>query len=182
LTVYHNSCYVFGDELINSDTHPEFLMIRSTTPADTTALLTLAEASGLFESAQIGELSAMLSDYFDSENHDDRFWLTDDDKGIVGVAYAELERMTEGTWNLQLIAIHPDRQGQGRGKQLLREVEQVVIQRSGRVLLVETSGMPDFDRVRSFYDHCGYEAEARIRDFYKAGDDKIVYRKALTTH
>jgi ribosomal protein S18 acetylase RimI-like enzyme len=81
---------------------------------------------------------------------------------------------------LQASAIHPDRQGQGRGKQLLREVEQVVTQRSGRVLLVETSGMPDFDRVRSFYDHCGYEAEARIRDFYKAGDDKIVYRKALT--
>jgi hypothetical protein len=39
--------------------------------------------------------------------------------------------------------------------------------------------MPDFDRARSFYDHCGYEAEAHIRDFYKAGDAKIVYRKAL---
>jgi ribosomal protein S18 acetylase RimI-like enzyme len=161
-------------------THPEFAMIRSTTTADTTALLTLAEASGLFESEQVGELSEMLSDYFDSENHDDRFWLTDDDNSVVGVAYCELERMTEGTWNLQLIAIHPDRQGQGRGKQLLREVEQAVTQRSGRVLLVETSGMPDFDRVRSFYDHCGYAAEARIRGFYKAGDDKIVYRKALT--
>jgi ribosomal protein S18 acetylase RimI-like enzyme len=155
-------------------------MIRSTTSADTTALLALAEASGLFESAQIGELSAMLSDYFDSEHKPDRFWLTDDDNGIVGVAYGELERMTEGTWNLQLIAIHPDRQGQGRGKTLLCEVEQTIAKNGGRILLVETSGMPDFDRVRSFYDHCGYEAEARIRDFYKAGDDKIVYRKVLT--
>ncbi len=75
-------------------------MIRSTTTADTTALLTLAEASGLFESEQVGELSEMLSDYFGSENHDDRFWLTDDDNSVVGVAYCELERMTEGTWNL----------------------------------------------------------------------------------
>jgi hypothetical protein len=39
-------------------------MIRSTIPADTTALLALAEATGLFESAQIGELSEMLSDYY----------------------------------------------------------------------------------------------------------------------
>jgi GNAT superfamily N-acetyltransferase len=154
-------------------------MIRSTIPADTTALLALAEATGLFESSQIGELSDMLSDYF-SRDHADRFWLTDDDEGIVGVAYCELERMTEGTWNLQLIAIHPDRQGQGRGKTLLREVEQTIAKNGGRILLVETSGMPEFDRVRSFYDHCGYAAEARIRDFYQAGDDKIVYRKALT--
>jgi ribosomal protein S18 acetylase RimI-like enzyme len=80
-----------------------------------------------------------------------------------------------------LVAIAPDRQGQGRGRKLLHEVEQTVANKGGRMLLVETSGMPEFDRVRSFYDHCGYEAEARIRDFYKVGDDKIVYRKALAT-
>ncbi len=108
-----------------------------------------------------------------------RSLITDDDNGVLGVAYCELERMMQGTWNLQLIAIAPDRQSQGRGKQLLHEVEQAVTERSGRVLLVETSGMPEFDRVRSFYDRCGYESEARIRDFYKAGDDKIVYRKTL---
>jgi ribosomal protein S18 acetylase RimI-like enzyme len=160
-------------------THLEFEMIRSIIPADTAALLTLAEASGLFEPEQVGELSEMLADYFDNDDNSDRFWLTDDNSGVLGVAYCELERMTEGTWNLQLLAIAPDRQGQGRGKQLLHEVEEAVTERSGRVLLVETSGMPEFDRVRSFYDRCGYEAEARIRDFYKAGDDKIVYRKAL---
>jgi ribosomal protein S18 acetylase RimI-like enzyme len=49
----------------------------------------------------------------------------------------------------------------------------------GRVLLVETSGTPDFERTRAFYRKCGYEEEARIRDFYQAGADKIVYRKAL---
>jgi GNAT superfamily N-acetyltransferase len=155
------------------------MMIRSTTPTDMTALLALAEASGLFESEQFGELGDMLSDYFD--NPGDRFWLTDEDNDVLGVAYCELERMTEGTWNLLLIAIAPDRQGQGRGRKLLHEVEQTVTNKGGRILLVETSGMPEFDRVRSFYDHCGYEAEARIRDFYKIGDDKIVYRKALAT-
>ncbi|MEG5000657.1 hypothetical protein [Microcoleus sp. B4-D4] len=53
--------------------------------------------------------------------------------------------------------------------------------RGGRVLLVETSGLPEFDRVRSFYRKCGYDEKARIRDFCKAGDDKIVYRKAIDT-
>lgn len=154
-------------------------MIRSTTPDDTIALIALADATGLFQPNQLEELGEMLSDYFGG-NSDDRLWIADDDNGAVGVAYCEMERMTDGTWNLQLIAIRPDCQGQGRGATLLRYVEQTLTVRGGRVLLVETSGLPDFERTRAFYRKCGYDEEARIRDFYKAGDDKIVYRKALS--
>ncbi len=163
-------------------------MIRPTMPDDTTALIALADATGLFQPKQLEELGEMLSDYFGGSSDSDslrdgkaeRFWITDDDNGVVGVAYCEMERMTDGTWNLQLIAIRPDRQGQGRGATLLRYVEQTLMAYGGRVLLVETSGLPDFERTRTFYRKCGYDEEARIRDFYKAGDDKIVYRKALS--
>lgn len=154
-------------------------MIRSTTPDDTIALIALADATGLFQPNQLESLGEMLSDYFGG-NSDNRLWITDDDNGAVGVAYCETERMTDGTWNLQLIAIRPDCQGKGRGTTLLRYVEQTLTVRGGRVLLVETSGLPDFERTRAFYRKCGYDEEARIRDFYKAGDDKIVYRKALS--
>ena len=85
----------------------------------------------------------------------------------------------EGTWNLYLIAVHPDRQKQGRGKALLRHVEQMLVERGERVLLVETSGTDDFDYVREFYRKNSYEEEAQIREFYAAGVDKIVFRKAL---
>ncbi|MHC0067529.1 GNAT family N-acetyltransferase [Nostoc sp. UIC 10890] len=161
-------------------------MIRPTIPDDTTALIALADATGLFEPNQLEELGEILSDYFGGSSDSDslrdgkRFWITDDDNGAIGVAYCEMERMTDGTWNLQLIAIQPDRQGQGRGATLLRYVEQTLIRRGGRILLVETSGTPDFERTRTFYRKCGYEEEARIRDFYQAGADKIVYRKALS--
>jgi ribosomal protein S18 acetylase RimI-like enzyme len=156
-------------------------MIRSTAPDDTIALIALAEATGLFEANQLDEVSEMLADYFATNSDSDRFWITDDDCGPVGVAYCELEPMTDRTWNLQLIAILPDRQGQGRGATLLRYIEQTLRARGGRVLLVETSGLREFDRVRAFYRKCGFDEEARIRDFYKAGDDKIVYRKAIDT-
>lgn len=155
-------------------------MIRPTTPDDTAALIAIAEAIG-FEPNEIEELSEMLTDYFGGSSDSDRFWITDDDNGPVGVAYCEPERMTDRTWNLLLIAVRPDQQGQGRGTTLLRYVEQTLTARGARVLLVETSGLPDFERTRAFYRKCGYDEEARIRDFYKAGDDKIVYRKALAT-
>ncbi len=155
-------------------------MIRPTKPDDTTALIALAEATGLFPPSQLEELGKMLANYFDGNSDSDRFWLTDEDNQPVGVAYCELEPMTHQTWNLRLIAIQPDRQRQGRGTLLLRYIEQKLIARGGRLLLVETSGLPDFERTRSFYGKCGYNKEARIRDFYEAGDDKIVYRKVLT--
>lgn len=154
-------------------------MIRPTTPNDTNALLTLAEATGLFESNQIEELALMLNQHFSNETDSQGVWLIDYDNEPVGVAYVAPERMTDGTWNLYLIAIHPDHQKQGRGAVLLRYVEQMLAERGERVLLVETSGTHDFEYVRAFYRNNGYAEEARIRDFYTDGVDKIVFRKLL---
>lgn len=155
-------------------------MIRPIAPDDTTALIALAEATKLFGPHETEELALMLADHFSDETNSQDIWIADDDNGLVGVAYVAPERMTEGTWNLYLIAVHPDRQRQGRGAALLARVEQMLAQRGERVLLVETSGLESFEYVRSFYRKSGYDEEARIREFYKAGEDKIVFRKALT--
>ncbi len=154
-------------------------MIRPTTPDDTTALLALVEATGLLQPHETQELAQMLAEYFTNETDSQDLWLTDDDNGPVGVVYVAPERMTEGTWNLYLIAVHPDHQKQGRGAALLAYVEQMLTERGERILLVETSGLESFESVRAFYRKSGYDEEARIREFYKAGNDKIVYRKAL---
>ncbi len=154
-------------------------MIRLTIPHDTSALLALAEATGLFESNQIEELAQMLNQHFSNETDRQGVWLTDYDNEPVGVAYVAPERMTDGTWNLYLIAIHPNHQKQGRGAVLLRYVEQMLAERGERVLLVETSGTDDFEYVRAFYRNNDYVEEARIRDFYTDGVDKVVFRKSL---
>ena len=101
-------------------------MIRLTRPNDKTDLIILAEASGLFEPSQTEELATMLDQHFSRESESQALWFTDDGNGIVGVAYVAPERMTEGTWNLYLMAIHPDCQRQGRGAALLRYIEQVL--------------------------------------------------------
>jgi ribosomal protein S18 acetylase RimI-like enzyme len=63
----------------------------------------------------------------------------------------------------------------------MRHVEQNLVARGGRMLLVETSGLSGFENTRAFYKKLGYDEEARIREFYQAGEDKIVFRKVLAT-
>ena len=46
-------------------------------------------------------------------------------------------------------------------------------------MLVETSALPAFARTRAFYRTNGYVEDARIREFYAPGEDKVVFCKAL---
>lgn len=149
--------------------------IRPVKAADMTALKAVIDATGLFPSHLLDD---MLAGYFEGDAADD-IWLTIDQSDPVAVAYCSPERMAQGTWNLYLIAIHPASQGRGHGTALLRHIEAALAMRGERILLVETSGLPSFERTRAFYRKNGYTEEARIREFYQSGEDKVVFRKAL---
>jgi GNAT superfamily N-acetyltransferase len=150
--------------------------IRPVTRGDMPGLKAVVGANGLFPPGVLDDMTAIYS----SGDGPDDFWLTaDDGGGPLAVAHCAPERMTQGTWNLLLVAVRPPRQGQGVGAALVRHVEDALKARGERVLLVETSGLPDFERARAFYRRLGYDEEARIRGFYRAGEDKVIFRKAL---
>ncbi len=154
-------------------------MIRPITRDDTLAVMSLAEASGLFRPHELEEVGGGLADYFDGDQERTHFWLADDDDGLVSVAYCAPEAMTDGTWNLLFIAVRPDRRGRGYGAALVSHVEKILMERGERVLLVETSGTDALAPTRTFYLKHGFDEEARIREYYGVGDDKVIYRKAL---
>ena len=155
-------------------------MIRPATQDDITNLLALAEATGLFQTDELDDLNGMLSEHLSHGSEGENCWIADDEDGLVGAAYYAPEQFAEGVWNLYFIGVHPQQQGNGRGTALLSYVEKDLAARGERLLLVETSGLDNFELTRTFYRKNSYEEEARIRDFYKTGDDKIIFRKALT--
>ncbi len=154
-------------------------MIRSIQAEDTEALLALCTAIGLFQPHELEVLGSMLDEYFQGTLGEDHVWLTDDDDGLKAVAYYAPEKFADRVWNLYLIGVHPDQQRDGRGSTLLQHVEESLAARGERILLIETSGQGSFARTRAFYRKNGYSEEARIRAYYGAGDDKVIFRKAL---
>jgi ribosomal protein S18 acetylase RimI-like enzyme len=155
--------------------HQQSFRIRAVVPEDLPALKKIIQANDMFPPELLDD---MISGFFEGTS-ESGFWLTIDEPKTAAVAYCAPEPMTNGTWNLYLIAVDPNHHGKGIGAALMKHIEERLAAEGVRILIVETSGLERFTRTRGFYQFLGYEQEARIRDFYDAGDDKIVFRKAL---
>lgn len=155
-------------------------MIRPTTTDDTETLVQLAAGTRVFKPMEIETLREVFNDYF-KENRDlgHRAFTMLDGERIVAFSYHAPTPMTENTWHLYWIAVDAGIQARGFGATLLRFVEDDIRQRGGRVLFIETSSLPHYEKTRHFYLKCDYETEATLRDFYAAGDHMVVFRKSL---
>jgi ribosomal protein S18 acetylase RimI-like enzyme len=87
--------------------------------------------------------------------------------------------LTEAVYDIYWIVVHPAHWGQGTGSSLLRQAEGELAQRQARLLLIETSSMPPYGIARAFYGKHGYREQARILDYYRRDDHKIIYGKSL---
>ncbi len=87
--------------------------------------------------------------------------------------------LTAGTFDLYWIVVDPRAQARGYGRQLLRGAEEDVARRGGRLLLIETSSQASYDKTIRFYERNGCRLEARIHNFYRPGDDKLVFAKDI---
>ena len=151
------------------------LSVKPTTAADIPALQTVLDDTGLFPSDLLRE---MMEPYLNGQS--EAFWLSCHNKDVaVGFAYTRPEELTQGTWNILALAVRPELQGQGCGTALVTGVEEHLRQRGQRMVIVETSSAHAYSTARRIYASLGYEEEARIRDFWDKGDDKIVFRKVL---
>ncbi len=88
--------------------------------------------------------------------------------------------LTQGVYDLYWIVTDPAVQGKGFGRRLMEHVEQDIVKRGGRMLLIETSSQETYAPTIRFYERGGYELAARIKNFYRIGDDKLVFLKELT--
>lgn len=151
------------------------LTIRPAERQDIPAIKSVAENAELFPPEMLED---MISAYLDQISNDVWFVALAGDR-LVGFGFCEPERMTSGTWNLLAIGVLDDWRGRGVGAAMMRQLEDRLRATGERILIVETLGTPAFERTRSFYRTNGYVEEARIREFYEPGGDKVVYWKHL---
>jgi len=87
--------------------------------------------------------------------------------------------MTQGTFDLYWIAVDPDFQKQGVGSHLLDFLRKGVNKLKGRMILADTSSIPQYERTKKFYLKNGFQEVARIPDYYHPGNDRMTFCKKL---
>ncbi len=159
------------------------LNVRAATPPDASTIKQLALDNGMFALDELGDFDEMLTGYFDGTLPEHRWIVAVDDRDVVvGAAYVAPEPFADRMWNLYFIATDPERHGSGAGTALLGSIEAELSHAgpaSARTLIVDTSSVDGYEGARRFYAQRGFVEEARVRDFYGPGDDKVTFWKPI---
>ena len=152
------------------------IIIRNITKSDIPELKQLLDTIELFPSDMLDD---MVADYFSNLDTQEIWYTATEENKPISIGYCTPEILTEGTYNLYAIGVKSEIQGKGIGSQMMDHLEIRLREQGHRILIVETSGAPEFHLTRKFYEKLGYHKEAVIRDFWREGEDKIIYRKKL---
>ncbi len=154
-------------------------MIRPMQASDKAPVLGLIRATGFFTADEVGVAEELMDVYLDRPDQKDYgvVVVEGDDGAPAGYMTWGPTPLAEDAYDLYWMAVAPSEQGKGRGKELVRWLEAEVGRRRGRLIIIETSSQPKYHGTRQFYIDLGYKEVARIPDFYRAGDDRVIYAK-----
>jgi ribosomal protein S18 acetylase RimI-like enzyme len=156
-------------------------MVRPLTNADRELVIDIIKATRFFVPDEIKVAEELIDIYLSQPGQQDyQIVVAEDGKGkVTGYMTYGPTPLTEGTWDLYWIAVSPEVQGQGYGQLLVRYLENEVKKKGGRLVMIETSSQPKYLPTRKFYEKLGYREMARIPDFYRPGDDRVIFGKYL---
>ena len=147
------------------------MIVEPAKPEDRQAILAVTANIDIFTA----EEKDTVRELFDEQEQGYNFLVARHDGQVVGFSCFGERALTVGTYDLFWIAVDPSARRLGAGRTLLQASESAVRALGGRLLVLETSGLEEYARTRKFYELAGYEKEAVIRDFYKVGDDLVIY-------
>ena len=154
-------------------------MIRPMTTSDKPKVMNIIAATGFFRPDEILVAEELIDVYLGLPGQKDYEIAVLEREGGEVAAYLTWgpTPLTEGTYDLYWMAVSPEHQGKGLGKELVAWVESRVAKLGGRIIVIETSSQPRYEPTHRFYKNLKYTEAARIPDFYQPGDDRVIYVK-----
>ena len=157
------------------------MKIRPLLEKDRAKLLSVLIKTRAFSSAEIDVamelIDIVLKDQVQKDYQID--CMVDDQDLAIGYICHGPTPMAQGTFDLYWIAVDPDFQEQGAGSKLVGFLEEGVKARGGRMILADTSTVPQYEKTQRFYVKNGFQQVARIPDYYQPGNDRITFCRRL---
>jgi len=154
--------------------------IRKLTAGDRPGIEAALRSDKTFRAEEINVALELIDDALQQGDRD--YWVriaSTEDLPVAGYVCFGPTPMTNATWDLYWIVTHTQGRGQGVASSLIRAMESELRERDATAIRVETSQTEGYGAARKLYARLEYPEQARFADFYKPGDDLIVYYKKL---
>ncbi len=158
------------------------MVIRSLVRKDRPTLLSMLIKTKAFTSQEIDVAMELIDIVLKDQIQRDytiHCIVNHQDQPIGYICYGSTP-MTQGTYDLYWIVVDPDFQNQGAGSKLLDFLENQVRQARGRMILADTSSIPQYTVTQKFYLQNGFQEVSRVPDYYYPGNDRITFCKKLS--
>lgn len=156
-------------------------MIRRLAGGDREAIRQILVATQVFTDDEIAIALELVDAVLEKPGQKDYIIrVLEEEKKVLGYYCVGPTPATQATFDLYWIAVDPAAQGKGVGAQLDRHAIGLIREMGGGLVIAETSSRTTYDGTRAFYVRQGYSELARIREYYRPGDDLVVFGKYLT--
>lgn len=160
-------------------------IIRPMVAADRGGVFRILEGAGNFTPEEVGIALELIDEWLELGEHSGYLTYVFEEQGdaeslVWGYICFGPTPLTQSTYDLYWIAVDKAKHRSGVGKKLLKFAEEEVLRRGGKLLLAETSSMETYGGTIAFYDKTGYELVGKVSDYYKPGDDKLIFAKRLS--
>lgn len=149
-------------------------------PEDGARVRSLVAATAMFSAEEIAIAEELVQERVAKGRASGyEFVLLEEDGALLGYACYGPIPGSATSHDLYWIAVHPDRQGRGYGRQILARAEAAMKRAGAQRVYIDTSTSAAYEATRAFYTRAGFELAAELPDFYRPGDGKAIFSKAL---
>ncbi|HUX94977.1 MAG TPA: GNAT family N-acetyltransferase [Bacteroidales bacterium] len=147
---------------------------------DINRVLEIVESTGFFYDHEVEIAAELVAERLAEGGSTGYYFVFAEVDGIT-VAYSCFGpiTMSKTCFDLYWIVTHNDYRGKGIGKKILEETFTQARKMGCKIIIAETSGLEHYAPTRAFYNSTGFDMEARIKNFYNEGDDKLFYTKRI---
>ena len=161
-------------------------IIRPLVAADRSGVFRILENAGNFTPEEVATALELIDEWLELGEHSGYLTYVLESQGeegseVLGYVSFGPTPLTESTYDLYWIAVDKSKHRGGVGKKLMKFTEEEIARRGGRLLLIETSSQETYGGTIQFYERTGYELVGKIKEYYKPGDDKLIFVKRLAT-
>lgn len=142
---------------------------------DIAAIRALVDATGVFSPGEVDIAAELVEERVrrgSASGYD--FVIAEADGAVAGYTCYGPTPGTDRRYDLYWIVVAPDHQGKGLARELYAHTRAAIAEQGGVRIYVETSSTPPYAAARALYQKLGLTLLARIPDFYRDGDDKLI--------